>query len=229
MATPNQPATLFNPGPHSTPAGTGAFGMMLFLLALVMLFAGSLAAYIYIRLTATDAPPMGTIHLPWGLWVSTFIILASSVTMHRALQAVRSERQTQFRQMLTLTLVLAIGFLLVQTPSLMQIVREHLPKLEEYRAARQAAVEQVALTPTGRNTVVSAGVPMPLEGLVFILILVHALHVIGGVIPLINVTLRAHQGRYDHERHGPVQYVTMYWHFLDAVWIVMFGVLLLAS
>ena len=30
-------------------------------------------------------------------------------------------------------------------------------------------------------------------------------------------------------RRDPVKYVTMYWHFLDVVWIVMFGVLLVTG
>jgi len=68
-----------------------------------------------------------------------------------------------------------------------------------------------------------------LFGLIATLIVIHALHVIGGVVPLAVVTRHAHRGRYDHESHGPVTYVAMYWHFLDAVWVVMFAVLLVAS
>ena len=48
-------------------------------------------------------------------------------------------------------------------------------------------------------------------------------------IPLAVVTRNAHLGAYDHESYAPVKYVTMYWHFLDVVWIVMFAVLLVTG
>ena len=68
-----------------------------------------------------------------------------------------------------------------------------------------------------------------LLGFIFFLVIIHALHLLGGVIPLAVVTRNAHLGAYDHESHGPVKYVTMYWHFLDVVWIAMFAVLLITG
>ena len=58
---------------------------------------------------------------------------------------------------------------------------------------------------------------------------IHALHLFGGILPLAVVTRNAHLGAYDHEAHAPVKYVTMYWHFLDVVWIAMFAVLLVTG
>ena len=214
------PATLFNPGRQHVPPGTGTIGMVLFLVALAMLFGSSILGYLLIRFTARDAPQIGTIHLPLGLWISTILILASSVTMHWSLQAVRFERQSSFRRWLSLTLALAVLFLVVQTPSLMALVHDHLPQVRAYQDALRLAQAQ------GRPT---AGVPMPIGGLVFLLIFVHALHVIGGIVPLVYITWNAHRGNYDHERYSPVKYITMYWHFLDAVWIIMFVTLMLAA
>lgn len=217
------PATLFSSPRQPSPPGTGTLGMALFLAALFMLFAGTILGYLLIRVGAADAPPMGSIDLPWGLWLSTLVILASSFTIHLALQAIRHERQTHFRSAMTATFLLAVLFLLVQAPCLASIIHDHLPKLREYQAARELAIASRGSAAGG------VGVAMPIEGLVFLLILIHALHVIGGVIPLAVVTWRAHQGRYDHENLGPVRYIAMYWHFLDAVWIVMFAVLLIAA
>ena len=66
-------------------------------------------------------------------------------------------------------------------------------------------------------------------GLVFCLILLHALHVIGGVISLCVVTVRALHGRYDHENYLGVKYAAAYWHFLDIIWLIMFGMFLLTG
>ncbi|MFA9477973.1 heme-copper oxidase subunit III [Phycisphaerales bacterium AB-hyl4] len=192
------------PRHHHVPPGTGTFGMLLFLLALAILFAASMVLYIVFRITA-DGPPLGSVQLPFGLWVSTAIILISSYTMHRALQNVRHERQTAFRNAMMLTLLLGVAFLVVQTPSLMGLIAEHR--------------EQLALGEAG----------MPLYGLVFFLILVHAVHVVGGIAPLAVFTLNAHAGRYDHESYAPIKYMAMYWHFLDVVWILMFVMLLVGA
>ena len=184
------------------PPGTGTLGMSLFLAALVMLFAASLVGYIIIRIRGDSTDPLGHLDIPRGLWVSTALILASSFTVHRAVQNVRQERQTSFRNGLTITMLLAVGFLLVQTPSLMALLAQHRVLRDEH---------------------------IYFYGLVFFLVLVHGLHVIGGLLPLANITVKAHRGHYDHEHHGPVKYIAMYWHFLDGVWVTMFAVLIVTA
>ena len=194
------------------PPKAGVFGMWLFLAALGMLFAASMLGYVIIRVQQTRelvhpttqavtpaTAPLHSLHLPFGLWFSTLVILASSVTMHFALQNVRRERQAKFRNWLIVTLILSGLFLVVQTPSLATLLIEH----------NQATTSHTLL------------------GFIFFLVIIHALHLVGGILPLAVVTRNAHLGAYDHESHNPVRYTTMYWHFLDAVWIVMFAVLLL--
>jgi heme/copper-type cytochrome/quinol oxidase subunit 3 len=50
------------------------------------------------------------------------------------------------------------------------------------------------------------------------------------MVSLVIVTTKAHQGAYESPRtaggHDPIHLTTMYWHFLDVVWLVMFGLLL---
>ena len=58
-------------------------------------------------------------------------------------------------------------------------------------------------------------------GMVVVLAILHALHVLGGVIALFIVAVGSLRGRYDHERHWPVDFAAQYWHFLDLVWICM--------
>lgn len=187
----------FKPG-FRVPRKTATVGMLLFLAALAMLFISSLLGYALIRLRAT-APPAGAFPIPWPLWLSTCIMIASSVAMHRALRSVQLERQPQFRANLLATLILALLFVAVQTPCMLNLYREH----------------QAAAASSGLGTF----------GLMLFLILVHALHVVGGIIPLVVVAHHAFTDRYDHEHYEPVRQTAMYWHFLDAVWLVMFAVL----
>ncbi|HOA73049.1 MAG TPA: heme-copper oxidase subunit III [Phycisphaerae bacterium] len=181
------------------PPDTGTFGLSLFLVSLSVLFAASLLAYGIIRSSAVGrGVSYGTLHVPSALWLSTAVILASSVSIHLALGAVRTGRQHTFRRAMVVTAILGLAFLIVQAPSLYRLLQSH----EAFR---------------DRN--------IYLYGLILMLIGLHALHVIGGLMPLGVVTGRALQGRYHAGRYEGVRYCAMYWHFLDVVWLFMFGVL----
>ena len=66
-----------------------------------------------------------------------------------------------------------------------------------------------------------------LWGLLFFFVLVHAAHVIGGMIYLAVVTIKGHKGYYDHEHFVGVRHAALYWHFLDIVWIFMLSTFVL--
>ena len=52
----------------------------------------------------------------------------------------------------------------------------------------------------------------------------HAFHVTAGLIMLLIVLIFAFAGRVDRDQSGRVAVLSMYWHFVDAVWIVVFTV-----
>jgi cytochrome c oxidase subunit 3 len=169
--------------------------MWFFLAALTMLFGSSMLGYFVIRLTGASAPSGRVLHLPPLLWLSTAVIVASSISISRALGAIRQENQKAFRQALVMTLALAITFVAIQAPALVELLRTH---------------EQMMQT------------GLRLYGMLFFLVLLHALHVVGGIIMLVVVAHNAFQRRYDHEHYTPVYNATLYWHFLDLVWLLMF-------
>ena len=203
------------------PRGTGTFGMWLLIISLGMLFASSMVGYLIIRLVTLHAevspvtgqvvrqagPALGTIHMPVGLWVSSLVLIASSFSIHLALRSIRLERQPAFRVSLAVTAALAVLFLVVQTPNLWSLLQAH----SAYEAQLQHDAT-VSLLP---------------YGLAMFLIILHALHLVGGMIPLGVVTHKAWRHQYDHESHNPVKYLAMYWHFLDIVWLCMFAGFLL--
>jgi cytochrome c oxidase subunit 3 len=184
---------------HHTPARTQTIGMWLFLTSLTMLFAAGMLGYAIIRLTSSAIPETFAVRLPATLWISTALVLAASFTIHRALRAIQHEKRAELRQWLWATLALAVGFIAVQVPSMLAMLASHRQLLESR---------------------------MPLYGLIFFLVLVHAAHVVGGVIALITVLGKALRDGYDHEHHTGVYHSALYWHFLDIVWFVMFGTML---
>src|SRR5262249_43802259 len=52
----------------------------------------------------------------------------------------------------------------------------------------------------------------------------HAFHVTVGIIMLIIVAILAFRGRIGREHSRRVEVLSLYWHFVDVVWIVVFTV-----
>ncbi len=176
--------------------GVGRFGIIVLLVSLFMLFGALFIAVVSVRLRAGEWPPPGLPELPAVLWFSTALLIGVSVFLHRAWRHVRRNEQRRFRRKLTLAATLATGFLIAQAAAWFEMAR--------------------------------AGVSLGSElyGFVFYTMTgLHAAHVFGGLIPLLFVTRWAQQGRYDAARHAGVEYIAYYWHFLDAVWLVVFGTL----
>lgn len=177
--------------------------MRLFLLSLGILFAASVIGYISILILAirqpVDIPP-----LPKGLWLSTLLLLTSSGTIQGALGAARRGAQRRLHRFMLATTALGLGFLAIQVTCWIQ----------------WAGPMRVSLGETDRIFVLTG---------FYVLTGLHAAHVIGGLVPLIIVTARSRTGRYSHGNYGGVLYSAMYWHFLDAVWVVLFVTLLIGT
>ena len=175
-------------------------GMILFLLALAMLFGASLFGYIWTRFAGSQSPPRGAIQLPKELWLSTVLVIGVSIALALATGRIREGQVRASRNCLIAALALAAGFLTVQAPALYELLHRH-----------------YGLRANGTH----------LYGLIFVLVLLHALHVVGGMVSLVLVTLRAHRGGFDRTTGtNPIRLTTLYWHFLDVVWLVMFATLL---
>ena len=175
-------------------------GLALFLASLAVLFAATIVAYLAVRMDAPDWPPPGMPGYPPLLWGSTLIMLASSVSMHWALRGARSGDERALRVGMSLTTALAVAFLGTQILS-------------------WNSLAEVNVT-VGRNLYAFT---------FYMLTTLHALHVVCGLIPLLLTTSRAFKGRYGPESSMGVLLCAMYWHFLDAVWLVLFAVLMLST
>ncbi|HUB26588.1 MAG TPA: hypothetical protein VL992_14275, partial [Tepidisphaeraceae bacterium] len=152
------------------------------------------------------------VHLPRATWISTVILLGGSFSIHRAISAVRIERQAKMRFWLYITSILAVAFVAIQLPCMLEL-------WQNYRAAVGPAMAET----TGHVR------PVPLDGFVAVLIGLHAAHVVGGVVATLIVTYFAHRGRYDHEQYMAVRHTGFYWHFLDVIWLMMFVTFTLTS
>ncbi len=187
-------------GPALAGTGKGRLGLALFLVSLGAMFLAAMVAFVSIRLEAGNRwPPPGAPQIPRTIWLSTLLVVGTSVVMAAALTAVRRDlghARLAFR--LGMALVLAVAFLGTQTAVWIQL--------------------QLA----------GGGVRSSVYGFTFnVFTALHAVHVLGGIVPLAFVLWRARRGAYDARRHGAVAYTATYWHFLSGVWLLLFALMVL--
>jgi cytochrome c oxidase subunit III len=182
-------------------ARTASMGMWLLIASLGMLFAATLVLYLVFRLTAAQWPPPGQPPLPiaW-LSLSTVLLLLSGGTIQYAQVCARRDRIRQLQASLTLTLLLALAFLASQ--------------IMAWSVLLQAKVYL-------HGNIYA--------GTFYLLTVLHALHTLGGLAALVNIVTQSYRRRLGAGNWLPVKSVVMYWHFLDAVWVIIFVVLLLGG
>ena len=180
---------------HPAP-GAGPFALAWFLASLAFFFAAGIVGYLAVRVPAVDWGA-GLPPFPDGLQMSTIVLVISSGTIHLALQGARRGDAKRLQRGMLVTTLLGAVFLVMQVICWQQL----------FERAGAPAIET-------------------LYGLTFyILTMLHALHVVGGLIPLMFTTVRAYRGAYGPEEHTGVLMCAMYWHFLDVVWLILFLVL----
>jgi cytochrome c oxidase subunit 3 len=165
------------------------------LLVVMMTFGGLIGAYIVI--STNRVAEWNPFELPIQVWISTFLILLSSVTYHFARNAIDDDNSESARRFLIATVALGAAFISSQLLVWLALVQ--------------------------RGYYMSGN---PYAGFFYILTAVHAVHVLGGVIALGAVVLRTwNETVYEPEiryRKDLAQVVGWYWHFVDALWIVLF-------
>jgi cytochrome c oxidase subunit 3 len=175
--------------------------MWLFLASLAMLFAASIIGFVVIRVRLHDVWPDDLPGLPRVLWASTALLLAGSATMHMALRAAEASSAAALRVAMAASAVLASGFLVLQAVAW---------------SSWLASLRGVWSDSTGHR--------FALAGFL-VLSAVHALHVVGGLVGILVVAWRSWRAGPQPLRSMGVRGCAMYWHFLDAVWLVLFATL----
>lgn len=61
----------------------------------------------------------------------------------------------------------------------------------------------------------------------FIMTGIHAVHIIAGMIAITWIVVRSALGHFDAEYYGPIEFVGLYWHLVDLVWIYLFPLMYL--
>ena len=181
-----------------TPESWGKLGMWIFLAGDAMSFGSLLAGYGALRYSSPDWPnPAETLGIGMTAGM-TFLLICSSVTMVKALSAVKHGDVAKMRNFLLLTILGGLIFLGCQAYEWTHLIDQG-----------------VGLTgnPFGASLFGTT---------FFVLTGFHGCHVFGGVLYLSCICAQGIRGRYTAESHNPVEIVGLYWHFVDLVWILVF-------
>jgi cytochrome c oxidase subunit 3 len=199
--------------------GTPVLGMLLFITSEVMFFAGLFAAYFSIRAGYTEVvngtlqhvwPPTAYAELlnPFAfpfhqgalnvILPATIMLVLSSITCQMGVWAIQRDDHRGFVRAFAVTLVLGVTFLLLQAFDYSVLISEGLT---------------MGSTTFGTTYFTLTGF--------------HGAHVFGGVLMLAVVLYRGMAGQFSAKHNDMVEATSLYWHFVDVVWILLFSILYL--
>ena len=173
------------------------FGLITFLIADGMTFAGFFAAYLTYK--AVNPLPDGAIYeleLPIPT-LNTILLLVSSATFHKAGKALLKNKNSDTQKWLLVTALLGITFLICQ--------------LFEYFNL-----------PFGLTDNLFASTFYALTGFHGLHVTLGTL-----MILIISWQTRPKEGRITNQNMFPLEAVELYWHFVDGIWVILFIILYL--
>lgn len=180
-------------------------GFWVFLATEVLFFSAWFMAYVVFRIAYAPefAQAARHTHLALGA-INTAVLLTSGLTMTLAALFARAERPALARAWLLVTALLGVAFLAIKGVEYHKDYVEGLvPALNfRMRGAGAAAKELFFFLYFG------------MTGL-------HALHLTIGIVVLLVLAARAHR----LQRATPIELASLYWHFIDVVWVFLFALL----
>jgi heme/copper-type cytochrome/quinol oxidase subunit 3 len=172
--------------------GTLRLGVWIFLASECILFGALIGSYQALHARG-GGPHPGDVLNVGAATVATLLLLLSSLTMAMAMANGRAGRMGATRLWLALTLLLGAGFLGIQGHEYLGLAREGL-----HLNGNVFAATFYGLTGT------------------------HGFHVLIGLLWLAGVLANALRGRLRADNARALEFVGLYWHFVDMAWMIIF-------
>jgi cytochrome c oxidase subunit III len=170
--------------------------LWLSMVSMVMIFAALTSAYV-IRHEKGD---WMLFELPQLFYISTAVILMSSVSMNWAVSSAKKNNAKNVKLASLITLLLGVVFIICQFKAWGFLVEQKIVFAGKYANA-------------------SGSFLYALTGL-------HLAHLVGGIIAVMVVWIKSLREIYHSENLLGIQLCAIFWHFLDALWIYLFLFLL---
>jgi cytochrome c oxidase subunit 3 len=233
----------------------GKLGIWLFLATEILLFGGLFCAYAIYRANHPEIFVYAHQYLDKILGgTNTVILLCSSLTMAWAVRASQLGQRKLLIVLLSLTLLGGFGFMGIKFVEYKAkwehglLPGTHFAPHEDRAAAAPAApsAPQTTFKPSATGpsgTVRAETVAEPHEGvhgkrpsntqiffgIYFLMTGLHGLHVLIGMGAIAWILVRSIRGDFGPEYFTPVDFVGLYWHLVDLIWIFLFPLLYLIT
>jgi len=172
--------------------------MTLVLVGVSALFLGFSASYLYNRFTVGLIP----IALPWLFYFNTLILIGSSVTLIQAKKQYLIDDTKKYKLYLWITLGLTVLFLIAQIIAWNQMLAQNISLTSGNMAAYLYLISAIHLAH------VIAGIPF---------LGYHIYVAIKRMVSPVSVLVYFS----DEDKKRGLDLLTLYWHFLDGLWIYL--------
>lgn len=222
-------------GSHVQQFHAGKLGMWIFLVTEILLFAGLFCAYAVYRSNHPEVFEYAHRYLDRTLGaVNTVVLLFSSLTMAWAVRCAQLGERGKSVLMLVLTLLCACGFLGIKTVEYRHKWHEGHLWASKYKAEEPAANKHAAAAHDDGLADLSPIEQMRAKkfagtffSIYFVMTGLHGVHVLGGMAAIGWILRRTLLGHFTPTYFGPVDFVGLYWHLVDLIWIYLFPLLYL--
>ena len=162
------------------------------IVSLLMAFAGWTSAYI---VSSSREDWLDDLQLPTAFFYSTAVILLSSLSFIAAVRARKNDADKACTSWLSLTFFLGLVFIALQFYGFSQIIEQG----------------YYFTGPTSNITM----------SYIYLIAVVHVVHVVAGLITLVIVWINQLRGKYDSENMLGMELGATFWHFLDLLWLYL--------
>ncbi|MBG2977218.1 cytochrome o ubiquinol oxidase subunit III [Proteus mirabilis] len=183
---------------HHDAGATKVFGFWIYLMSDLILFASLFATYAVLVNGIADGPSGKEIFsLPFVL-VETFLLLFSSITFGFAMLSMNKGSVSQVNLWLFVTFLFGLGFVVMEVYEFHELIAEG------YGPDRSAFLSAF-----------------------FALVSTHSLHVTAGLVWIIIMMIQVSRRGLTDVNRTRLSCLSLFWHFLDVVWICVFTVVYL--
>ena len=130
--------------------------------------------------------------LPIAFWYSTVVILLSSLTIHLSAKCFKERMMGKYRKWMAATMLLGVLFVVLQFIG-----------FKEFWQMGMTLQANVSFS------------------FLYVIVGLHGLHILGGVVALIVMSLKAFSKKTRNYSIVPVDLICTYWHFVDLLWLYL--------
>jgi cytochrome c oxidase subunit 3 len=168
-------------------------GLLYWSIASMVIFFGAFLSYYMVMMHNSN---WLVFQLPDIFFLSSSVIVISSITLLISKNALKTNNFKLVSLGLFATLVLGIAFCILQF------------KAWEYLFAQKIVF-------AGRSSNVAGSI-------LYVITFMHFVHIIAGLIALLVTFIKSTKHQYTSEKHLGFSLCSIFWHFLDILWVILF-------